>query len=105
PERGIGDSIRIEQEENQQWYGVSYGMRLDPGLAIGIGGWIALRDLRHEEEQFVAAGILSAGASRTADRLLARASEATADNIDLVFRIGILWQIDPQWRFGAMIQP
>jgi len=103
--RGIGDSIRIEHEESQQWYGVSYGIRLSPGLAIGVGGWVALRELRHEEEQFVAAGIIPVGASRTADRLLARQSEATASNIDLVFRVGFLWQIDPQWRFGAMIQP
>ncbi len=103
--RGIGDSIRIEHEESQQWYGVSYGIRLEPGLAIGVGGWVALRSLRHEEEEFVAAGIIPAGASRTADRLMARQSEATANNIDLVFRVGFLWQIDPQWRFGAMIQP
>lgn len=103
-DRGIGDSIRIESEEEAQWYGVSYGYRLAPDFALGIGAWVALRDLRHEEEQFVAAGIIPAGASRTADRLLARQSKAEVSNIDLVFRLGVLWQINAQWRFGAMLQ-
>lgn len=102
--RGIGDSLRIESEEESQWYGVSYGLRLAPDFAIGIGGWVALRNLRHQEEQFVAAGIIPVGARRTADRLLARQSEAEVKNIDLVFRLGVLWQIDARWRLGAMLQ-
>jgi hypothetical protein len=102
--RRVADSLRIDYEEDVEWYGVSYGIRLEPGLAIGIGGWAALRDIVYTEEQFVAAGIIPAGASRTADRLLARQSEATVSAIDLVFRLGFLWQIDPQWRVGAMLQ-
>lgn len=102
---GFGDSIRIDHEESSQWYGVSYGVRLEPGFALGIGGWLALRDVEHREEQFTARGIIPAGASRTADRLMAQQNEATVSTIGLVFRIGLLWHIDSQWSFGAMLQP
>lgn len=105
PERGLADSIAIEHIDNAQWYGVSYGVRLDTDLAIGIGGWLALRDIEHREEQFVARGIIPAGARRTADRLFSRQSEATLSAIQLVFRAGVIWQADPQWRLGVMVQP
>ncbi len=105
PERGLADSISIEHTDNAQWYGVSYGVRLDPSFAVGIGGWLALRDIEHREEQFVARGIIPAGARRTADRLFARQSEATLSAIQLVFRAGVIWQADPQWRLGVMVQP
>lgn len=104
PAGGLADSIRIEHSDNEQWYGVSYGVRLDPSFALGIGGWLALRDIEHTEEQFVAGGIIPAGARRTADRLFARQSEATLSSFQLIFRAGAIWQVDTQWRLGVMLQ-
>lgn len=101
---GVADSIRIDHQDDDQWYGVSYGVRLDPSFAVGIGAWLSLRDIVHTEEQFVARGIIPAGARRTADSLFSRQTEASMSAIQLVFRVGAIWQLDPQWRFGVMLQ-
>lgn len=105
PARGASNTLRIDQEESSQWYGVSYGIRLGEGLALGVGAWVALRQLRHREDEFVAEGVVPIEDRRTADRFLARYSEANLDSFDLVIRLGLLWQIDPQWRLGVMLQP
>ncbi len=105
PEAGVADSIRIDEIDNDQWYGISYGLRVQPGLAIGIGGWLSFHDQLHTEELFVASGIAVGGSRYTADGLLAAQSSASTSSIGLVFRFGLLWQIDPSWRFGFMLQP
>ncbi len=105
PELGLSNTLRIDHEDSAQWYGVSYGIRLGEGLAVGIGAWLALRQLRHREDEFVAERVVPIEDRRVADGFLARYSEANVDAFQLVFRLGLLWQIDPQWRLGLMLQP
>lgn len=105
PARSLANTLHIQHQDSAQWYGVSYGLRVGHGLSLGIGTWLALRDLRHREEEFVAEGIAPIDGRRTADRFFARYSEAAVDSIDLVLRFGLLWQVDAQWRLGLMFQP
>ena len=105
PSHGVVDSIRVDESSNDQWYGVSYGLRIEPNLAIGIGGWLSVRDVLHTEERFVGGGIMTAGGRRTAESLLTAQSSARLSSIGLVFRLGLLWQFHPQWRLGLMLQP
>lgn len=105
PGRGIANTLRVQHEDSAQWYGLSYGIRLRQGLALGLGTWLSIRQLRHLEEEFVAEGIATVDGLRTADRFVARYSEAGVDSFDFVFRVGLLWQIDAQWRLGVMFQP
>lgn len=89
-------ALQIHRADRTRWYGVSYGLSPIPELGVGVSAFVATRSFRHEEEEVVAMGARS---------LYTRFAQVEMDAELLVFRVGALWQIDPSFSLGLMIQP
>lgn len=96
--QGMGDtrSLEVHRADRTRWYGISYGIRPIEGLGVGLSAFLATRQFRHEEGEIVGAGT-SALYTR-----LARV-DLTAELI--IFRVGALWELDPTFSLGLMVQP
>ncbi|MEQ8461070.1 MAG: hypothetical protein RLO52_41760 [Sandaracinaceae bacterium] len=95
-EGGETRSVQIHRVDRTRWYGVSYGLSPIPELGIGVSAFLAVRSFRHEEEEIVTEGARS---------LFTRFAQVDLGAELLVFRIGALWQIDPTFSLGLMVQP
>ena len=101
-EDGAVDRIEVRKVDRARWFGLSYGLRLRPGLAFGASGFYAMRELRHDEIELRAreAGDMATMAGPSWNR----ASTLSIDAQQVIVRVGTQLDLTPELRAGLMFQ-
>jgi hypothetical protein len=101
-EEGAVDRLEVRNQDRARWLGVSYGLRLRPGLAFGVSGFYALRELQHDEVELRARE--TADMAATAGPSWNRASTLNIEAHQVIVRVGTQLDLTPELRAGVMFQ-
>ena len=99
---GAVDRLEVRKRESARWLGLSYGLRLRPGLSFGVSGFWAMRELRHDEVELRAREATEMATA--AGPSWNRASTLTIDAHQLIVRVGTELDLTPELRAGLMFQ-
>jgi hypothetical protein len=101
-EEGAVDRLEVRKRESARWFGLSYGLRVRPGLSFGVSGFLALRELRHDEVELRAreAGDMTMMAGPSWNR----ASTLNIAAQQVIVRAGTHLDLTPELRAGLMFQ-
>jgi hypothetical protein len=94
------DRLEVRKQDRARWIGLSYGLRLRPGLSLGVSGFYALTNLSHDEVEIrarqVADGALGASYNR------ASTLKVSAEHV--VARLGTQVNLTHELGAGLMFQ-
>lgn len=97
------DRLDIRQRDRARWLGISYGYRPSPRLSLGFSGFMALRSWLHDEVELRTRSGDVASIPDVASE--SRATGVSASSRHAVLRLGALWNVAYDLRFGLMLQP
>lgn len=100
---GAVDRLEVRHGDKSRWYGIAYGLRLRPGLSLGVTTFLAQRSLSHDEVEINAREDLPAGSAVGSS--ISRASTLDISVYHLIARLGVHLDLAPQLRAGVMFQP
>lgn len=101
-EDGAVDRIEVRRQDRARWLGLSYGLRLRPGLSFGASGFYALRELRHDEVELRARE--ATDMATMAGPSWNHASTLRIDAHQVIVRVGTQLDLTPELRAGLMFQ-
>ena len=94
------DRIEVRRQERARWFGLSYGLRLRPGLAFGASGFLALTSLEHDEVEIRA----REGDDTSVGTSYSRASTLGVSAQHAVVRLGSQVELTHKLGLGLMVQ-
>ena len=103
----IQDSLVIEEEDRQVWYGGSFAYRINPRISIGLTAFLTTRNIRHSESVTQIEEGVPNPERGTLENPYFGITETLAEVLSwhTIFRVGVLWQPTPRWQIGLMVQP
>jgi hypothetical protein len=95
--------LQIQQVQFATWVGLAYAYRVSRKLALGVTTFLTHHVLRHTESELQAVEAPRDALPATVSH--ARSLDVIANSSHLLWRFGVLYDHDPRWRFGLMLQP
>jgi long-subunit fatty acid transport protein len=97
------DRLEVRHSDSSKWIGLSYAYRLNENVSLGFSTFYANRHVRHDE-------VAVRAQEGVPDDLVARANASRTMNIragaeHIVFRVGVLANLQDDLRLGVMFQP
>ena len=98
--------LRLTEDYRMRWWGVSFAMQLKKKLSLGISAFLTNQSDGYGEDIGLAeGGTLGEDGVRTGGQSTTSSTGLGAEAWGLLFRLGALYRINPQWQLGVMFQP
>jgi hypothetical protein len=94
------DRVEVREQDRARWFGLSYGLRLRPGLSFGASGFLALTTLQHDEVEIRG----RAGAGTNVGSGYSRSSTLGVSAQHIIVRLGTQLELTHELAAGVMVQ-
>jgi hypothetical protein len=98
--------LRITEAYRMRWWGFSFAMQWRENISFGISAFVSNQSYGYRDDLGLAGGgSLDENGLRTGGNSVTSGTSIGMQSWDLVFRLGALYRINPQWQIGFMFQP
>lgn len=98
--------LRITEAYRMRWWGFSFAMQWRENISFGISAFVSNQSYGYRDDLGLAGGgTLDENGLRTGGNSVTSGTSIGMQSWDLVFRLGALYRINPQWQIGFMFQP
>ena len=98
--------LRISEGYRMRWWGFSSAMQWRENVSFGISVFLSNQSYGYRDDLGLASGgTLDENGLRTGGSSVTSGTSIGMQSWHLVFRLGALYRINPQWQIGFMFQP
>ncbi len=98
--------LRLSEAYRMRWWGFSFAMQWRKNISFGISAFLSNQAYGYRDNLGLAVGgTLDENGLRTGGSSVTTSTNIGVDSWDLVFRLGALYRVNPQWQIGFMFQP